>query len=180
MKSKILLSFALVLSVLLCGCNTDEEMQAQYDLGYTEGQKAGYAEGHEAGYAEAMAELTEYPVGDYYVNTKDDPLTIREEAAQNADKVGTIPRGEDITVYETKSHWGFVTYDGLSGWINLDYCAQGKNPNPPAEYTADTVFITNTGKKYHEDGCQHLHSSKIPVTLDEALSRGLDPCKDCH
>lgn len=177
---KILLSFVLVLSVLLCGCNTDEEMQAQYELGYADGQKAGYAEGKEAGYAEAMAELTEYPVGDYYVNTKDDPLTIREEAAQNANKVGTIPRGEDISVTETKSHWGFVTYDGLSGWINLDYCKEGKNPNPPAEYSADTVYITNTGEKYHEDGCKHLHSSKIPVTLDEALSRGLDPCKDCH
>ena len=177
---KILLSFVLVLSVLLCGCNTDEDMQAQYDLGYAEGKEAGYAEGKEAGYAEAMAELTEYPVGDYYVNTKDDPLTIREEAAQNAKKIGTVPRGEDIYVDEVTGHWGFITFEGITGWINLDYCKEGTNPNPPAEYTADTVYITNTGKKYHEEWCQHLHSSKIPVTLDEALSRGLDPCKTCH
>lgn len=180
MKNKLLLSFVLIFAFFLSGCNTDEEMKAHLGFGKVIGVVQGYIYGYDDGYSDAEAELSIYPTGDYYVDTATDPLTIREEARQNADKVGTIPRGEDITVTETKSHWGFVTYDGLSGWINLDYCKEGKNPNPPAEYSADTVFITNTGKKYHEDGCQHLHSSKIPVTLDEALSRGLDPCKDCH
>jgi uncharacterized protein YgiM (DUF1202 family) len=175
---KILLSFVLALSVLLCGCNTDEEMQAQYDLGYADGQKAGYAEGKEAGYAEAMAELTEYPVGDYYVNTKDDPLTIRDDAAQNANKVGTIPRGEDVSVTETKSHWGFVTYDGLSGWINLDYCKEGNNPNPPAEYATEIVYVTNTGDCYHKEGCGSLWNSKIPMSLEDA-EKNYRPCSKC-
>ena len=178
MKSKILLSFVLMFVFLFAGCNTDEEMQAQYDLGYAEGQKAGYDEGYTAGCEDTKAELTEYPTGDYYVNTKDDPLTIRDEAAQNANKVGTIPRGEDISVTETKSYWGFVAYDGISGWINLDYCAEGKNPNPPAEYSSETVYVTDTGSKYHRDGCQYLHSSQHPISIEEA-EKYYSPCSKC-
>ena len=166
----------------LSGCNTDEDMQAQYDLGYTEGQQAGYNEGYEVGYDEGYAAGTEsaalYPTGDYYVNTEEDPLTIRDGAAQNAKKLGTIPRGEDVNVTEVSSHWGYVTFEGISGWINLDYCAEGKNPNPPAEYSSETVYVTDTGSKYHRDGCQYLHSSKNPISLEEA-EKNYSPCSKC-
>ena len=182
MKSKILLSFVLMFVFIFTGCNTDEDMQAQYDLGYQEGYAVGFEEGHdegyEAGYEAASAEFTIYPVGDYYVNTKDDPLTIRDDAAQNAEKLGTIPRGEDITVTETKSHWGYVTHEGISGWINLDYCKEGKNPNPPAEYTSETVYVTNTGECYHKDGCSYL-KSKNEISLKEAEAQGYRPCSRC-
>lgn len=43
-----------------------------------------------------------------------------------------------------------------------------------------TVFITETGKKYHNDGCRHLAQSKIPISLDDAIARGLGPCSNCH
>lgn len=178
MKSKILLSFVVMLAFIFCGCNTDEDMQAQYDLGYAEGQKVGYDEGYDVGYEEAKAEFAQYPIGDWYVNTSNDPLTIREEAAQNAKKLGTVPRGEDVTVTETKSHWGYLTFEGISGWINLDYCREGKNPNPPSEYSSDTVYVTDTGSKYHRDGCQYLHSSKNPISLEEA-EKYYSPCSKC-
>ena len=125
MKSKILLSFVFLFVFLFSGCNTDEEMQAQYDLGYEQGKMDGYSEGYEVGYEEAKSEFALYPTGDYYVDTKEDPLTIRDEAAQNAKKLGTIPRGEDVNVTKTSSHWGYVTFEGISGWINLDYCEKG-------------------------------------------------------
>ena len=42
-----------------------------------------------------------------------------------------------------------------------------------------TVFGTNTGKKYHADGCQYLSKSKIPMTLSEG-KRKYTPCSKCH
>ncbi|SHH77710.1 hypothetical protein SAMN04488109_5328 [Chryseolinea serpens] len=45
---------------------------------------------------------------------------------------------------------------------------------------AQSVFITRTGEKYHEGSCVHLHSSKIPITLSEALKRGYTPCHVCR
>lgn len=43
-----------------------------------------------------------------------------------------------------------------------------------------TVHITETGKKYHNAGCQYLKSSDIEVTLQDAKSRGLTPCSKCN
>jgi len=41
------------------------------------------------------------------------------------------------------------------------------------------VHVTKTGSKYHRAGCQYLKTD-IEVTLEEALSRGLTPCKVCN
>ncbi|MBN1321760.1 MAG: hypothetical protein JXA87_13080 [Thermoleophilia bacterium] len=42
-----------------------------------------------------------------------------------------------------------------------------------------TVYITDTGKKYHRDGCRHLSESKHPISLAEAKRAGYEPCKVC-
>jgi micrococcal nuclease len=42
-----------------------------------------------------------------------------------------------------------------------------------------TVYITKTGAKYHNDGCNSLRKSKIAVTLKEAKERGYGACKNC-
>lgn len=43
-----------------------------------------------------------------------------------------------------------------------------------------TVYVTNSGKKYHTDGCNSLSKSKIPITLGEAVAAGYEPCSRCH
>jgi methylphosphotriester-DNA--protein-cysteine methyltransferase len=42
-----------------------------------------------------------------------------------------------------------------------------------------TVYITNTGEKYHTERCASVRNSKIAVSLGEAVSRGYGPCKRC-
>lgn len=41
------------------------------------------------------------------------------------------------------------------------------------------VYITDTGSKYHRDGCRYLSKSKIKITLKEAVERGYTPCSVC-
>ena len=43
-----------------------------------------------------------------------------------------------------------------------------------------TVYVTNSGKKYHRSGCQYLSSSKIPISLEDAESEGYEPCSKCR
>lgn len=43
-----------------------------------------------------------------------------------------------------------------------------------------TVYITNTGGKYHNAGCRYLKSSSIPISLSAAVAQGYTPCKVCH
>ena len=41
------------------------------------------------------------------------------------------------------------------------------------------VYITETGTKYHRDGCQFLKKSKIPIKKSEAIKQGYTPCSVC-
>ena len=43
-----------------------------------------------------------------------------------------------------------------------------------------TVYITDTGSKYHRDGCQYLRKSKHAISLDSATSQGYSPCSRCY
>ncbi|CCY81581.1 putative uncharacterized protein [Clostridium sp. CAG:149] len=42
-----------------------------------------------------------------------------------------------------------------------------------------TVYITETGSKYHKAGCSSLSKSKIPISLDDAV-KNYEPCGRCH
>lgn len=45
--------------------------------------------------------------------------------------------------------------------------------------TSRTVYITNTGTKYHKGSCQYLRQSKIEIDLDRAIKRGYTACSRC-
>lgn len=49
-----------------------------------------------------------------------------------------------------------------------------------AQKNEQTVYITNTGAKYHNAGCRYLKSSSIPISLSAAVAQGYTPCKVCH
>jgi micrococcal nuclease len=42
-----------------------------------------------------------------------------------------------------------------------------------------TVYVTNSGKRYHREGCASLRRSKIPLSLDDAVRSGYEPCGIC-
>ena len=44
---------------------------------------------------------------------------------------------------------------------------------------AQTVYITRTGTRYHNESCVHLSASKIPIDLSEAKERNFEPCGSC-
>ena len=65
-------------------------------------------------------------------------------------------------------------------WRNGVRRPTAKPVNVPSIRTIDvTVFITETGKKYHKDGCRFLKKSKISIPLTRAKS-AYDACKVCN
>lgn len=42
-----------------------------------------------------------------------------------------------------------------------------------------TVFVTETGTKYHAESCKALAKSKIAISFDDAIARGYGPCALC-
>jgi hypothetical protein len=49
----------------------------------------------------------------------------------------------------------------------------------PADQKEVIVYVTDTGKKYHREGCRSLSKSKIPKSLKEA-SKTYSPCSVCN
>lgn len=43
-----------------------------------------------------------------------------------------------------------------------------------------TVYVTNSGKKYHNAGCRYLSKSENSISLDDAISEGYEPCSICN
>ncbi|MDR2069167.1 MAG: thermonuclease family protein [Spirochaetaceae bacterium] len=42
-----------------------------------------------------------------------------------------------------------------------------------------TVYVTNTGRRYHRENCASLRRSRIPISLGEAVRSGYGPCSIC-
>jgi competence protein ComEC len=58
---------------------------------------------------------------------------------------------------------------------------QKAKPTPtPKTDNVEEVYITNSGKKYHRNGCQYLSKSQIPISLEKAKKDGYEPCSKCH
>ena len=45
--------------------------------------------------------------------------------------------------------------------------------------SAQTVYTTKTGKKYHRESCRYLKHSKNAIKLEKAKAFGYEACKVC-
>ncbi|MCX8050389.1 MAG: hypothetical protein N3B17_00645 [Chlorobi bacterium] len=52
-------------------------------------------------------------------------------------------------------------------------------PQSSESSSDETVYVTNTGVRYHRDGCKWLYRSRRPMTLRQAEEAGYTPCKVC-
>lgn len=59
--------------------------------------------------------------------------------------------------------------------------AQRQRPADIAYYYRheNIVYVTNSGKKYHKQGCSYLKSSHIMISLEQAGMEGKEPCSRC-
>jgi micrococcal nuclease len=49
----------------------------------------------------------------------------------------------------------------------------------PAAAAGTSVYVTNSGTKYHREDCSSLSRSKIAVSLEDAVHSGYEPCSIC-
>lgn len=51
---------------------------------------------------------------------------------------------------------------------------------PKSEASTVMVYITRTGSKYHRNHCSYLRSSKIEISLENAIEEFYSPCSRCN
>ncbi len=59
--------------------------------------------------------------GKYTIATQDDPLGIRTKPEQDAQRAGEIPKGEQVEILAVYGEWGYVSYNGINGWLSFQY-----------------------------------------------------------
>lgn len=111
-------------------------------------------------------------------------LQARGIPVYRTDENGTIvatSNGNDVTFNIDPG-----SYNGASSESTGSASSQSASvsePVPaaaPSEDQSVTVYTTNTGTKYHVDGCAYLSKSKIPISLGDAKAKGLTPCSKCQ
>lgn len=89
-------------------------------------------------------------------------------------KYGSAPK---TTSSSSKTYSSAVS--GVSGAVSYTY----KTPKPtitpqPTVAVGYTVYVTNTGSKYHRYGCSYLKSCNS-IDINSAIARGYTPCSRC-
>lgn len=104
-----------------------------------------------------------------------DEKLAKAETAAREKKLGLWSYAESVPPWEWRDRGRGATPKPNKGG------AAPQKADPPATAEADrTVYITNTGKKYHADGCKYLSKSQIPIKLSEAKAKGYTPCTVCE
>ncbi len=74
--------------------------------------------------------------------------------------------------------------NNLQAQVDSLKSSSSKSSSSSSSYSSDdsqsyTVYVTNTGSKYHKNGCQYLRKSKIPISLSSAKAQGYTACSRC-
>lgn len=145
------------------------QQQSLYEEAFAAGQAKGYDNGYDTGFSEGSAQGA-----------------AQEEQAVLSAVGDTFAQGYDAGYSE-----GYAQKQKDNQAAREQYLAsitpvfpviapmEPETEAPPPEVETVTVYITNSGTKYHLDGCRHL-KSKIEKTLEEAKALKLEPCKVCN
>ena len=86
----------------------------------------------------------------YYIVNADPALRIRSAASATASVVGNVPLNTKINVSAISGNWGKVTYENVTGWVNLEYATYTGTGANAATISVDKtsvsmgLFSTNT------------------------------------
>lgn len=71
----------------------------------------------------------------------------------------------------------FICSVMAASMLFLTACSDTSTTQEKAD--SKTVYITETGEKYHQISCRYLKDSCIEISLSKAISRGYTPCSVC-
>lgn len=122
-----------------------------YDSGYAEGKSVGYSDGYSDGYITGWDECEE----EY--NSKSETYNSDENNLYSED---------------------YNTEDGSSAYGG-GYSTEYEDNSHSEDYSTETVYVTDTGEKYHRYGCHYLRASCNAISLSDAQNQGYTPCSYC-
>jgi hypothetical protein len=109
--------------------------------------------------------ITAKSSNDIALEKSESKTSVEENTVTTVEETSIATVSETIAEIETKTETPVET-------IATTVTVSNKN--------GDTiVYITDTGEKYHENGCRHLDDSQYAIKLSDAVAGGYAPCGTC-
>ena len=99
--------------------------------------------------------------GTYTTKNVTSYLNIRVDHSFNSESIGRIPPNAEIPVTYGNGKWAHVTYNGISGYANMDYMQKISEPAASYQFTPDIKFDS---VKYSDGKVSISASEFTPVT----------------
>ena len=91
---------------------------------------------------------THYYFGTGMVVTEKDPLNLRSEPSADAPILTTIPKGTNLDLYMSDDGgWFYVTYNGVSGYVNSAYIAAIGQHNNTVKTNGSNLYLRDSASK---------------------------------
>lgn len=198
---KKLFSLVLSLSLMLCACGTPEETTTpneeiqttieETDISQPESspEEADDESKKEFIQEENSEEVLQEILKEKPVQPEEKSLSestsvpVQETAPVSNDILSSVPSSEERTLKsipkpepagDSPSRTSSSVPNNLPVQESFSY-----EQETFSESQTITVYITNTGTKYHRAGCQYLRKSCIPISLDSARL-SYSPCSKCN
>ena len=112
--------------------------------------------------------------GTYTTKNVTSYLNIRKEHSASSESIGRIPPNAVIPVTYGDGQWAHVTYEGVSGYANMDYMQKVSEPAPTYEFLPDIKFdsVKYTGGKIEITASEFKASAPVgfaPAIILEAV-----------
>lgn len=163
--------FAIVLllgTLLLAGCSQQMLSEDELSAIKNEAYQSGVAQAKEDAKAEAEEQ---------YQKGYDEGLAKAESDAQESYDKG-YQEGYDKGKEEAEAA---ASSSQTSRSVSMgSTSSSAASTTSSSDSNAVTVYVTDTGSKYHMAGCQYLRQSQHARTLSQAKSEGYTACSRCH
>lgn len=172
MQKKVSVWFTLFLAILTCAFG--------YGAGLDAGSQSSYDSGYETGQADKAAELADYCYTAADLSRQRD--TIYQQAFATGESHGYdsgYSAGYAEGKADGKAEAKTSQRSGTTGSSGTSVTSGSSGSSDTSQNQSVTVYITNTGSKYHRYGCSYLRKSCNAISLSNARAAGYTPCSRC-
>lgn len=83
-------------------------------------------------------------VGIYKTNTPNSTLNFRSSPSTSSTVIASIPDNTELSVTKIQDNWGYTVYNGVGGWISLDFAEFVKGFSYTVKYNFASNILTST------------------------------------
>ena len=103
-----------------------------------------------------MPNIEKVPLFTGTVNTEKDPLNVRKSPSDNAEIIGQVKKGSNVTIYSETDGWYEIEYNGGVGYVSKKYIISKGNSSDSKESSISDNQILKAVNRYLEENQSHL------------------------